>query len=129
MDVGNGVLQFERTILSASVRPVDPEHTSSTDQYDIFVFEVKGLAFLYHQVSEKSAREQLYDLRGSYLCGRCLYCGEFPVAPQVRCMMALLLLIGQKLEAPEIIDQLLDVQSNPRKPQYRYIHVLIQHSC
>lgn len=53
MDVGNGVLQFERTILSASVRPVNPEHTSSTDQYDIFVFEVKGLAFLYHQVSEK----------------------------------------------------------------------------
>lgn len=52
MDVGNGVLQFERTILSASVRPVNPEHTSSTDQYDVFVFEVKGLAFLYHQVSE-----------------------------------------------------------------------------
>lgn len=40
---------------------------------------------------------------------------------QVRCMMALLLLIGQKLEAPEIIDQLLDVQSNPRKPQYRLV--------
>lgn len=40
-------------------------------------------------------------------------------------MMALLLLIGQKLEVPEIIDQLLDVQSHPRKPQYRYIHVLI----
>lgn len=35
-------------------------------------------------------------------------------------MMALLLLIGQKLEAPEIINQLLDVQSNPRKPQYRW---------
>uniref|UniRef100_H3CY76 Pseudouridylate synthase 3 n=1 Tax=Tetraodon nigroviridis TaxID=99883 RepID=H3CY76_TETNG len=85
MDVGNGVLQFERTILSSSVTPVNPEHASSTDQYDIFVFEVRGLAFLYHQV---------------------------------RCMMALLLLIGQKLEAPEIINQLLDVQSNPRKPQY-----------
>lgn len=69
---------------------------------------------------EKSAGEQLYDL-----CGHCLYCGEFPVVPQVRCMMALLLLIGQKLEVPEVIDQLLDVQSNPRKPQYRYIHVLI----
>lgn len=50
MDVGNGVLQFERTILSASVRPVNPIHASSTDQYDIFIFEVKGLAFLYHQV-------------------------------------------------------------------------------
>ncbi|XP_074476324.1 tRNA pseudouridine(38/39) synthase [Sebastes fasciatus] len=85
MDVGNGVLQFERTILSASVKPVQPQHVSSTDQYDLFVFEIKGLAFLYHQV---------------------------------RCMMALLLLIGQKLEAPEIINQLVDVQSNPRKPQY-----------
>ncbi|MED6239686.1 hypothetical protein ATANTOWER_009666 [Ataeniobius toweri] len=85
MDVGNGVLQFERTILSASVRPVQPQQVSSTDQYDLFVFEIKGLAFLYHQV---------------------------------RCMMAVLLLIGQKLEAPEIIDELLDVKKNPRKPQY-----------
>ena len=50
MDVGNGVLQFERTILSASVKPAKPQLTSSTDQYDLFVFQVKGLAFLYHQV-------------------------------------------------------------------------------
>lgn len=85
MDVGNGVLQFERTILSASVRPANPQLVNSTDQYDLFVFEIKGIAFLYHQV---------------------------------RCMMAVLLLIGQKLEAPEIIDQLLDVKKNPRKPQY-----------
>ncbi|KAM9837566.1 tRNA pseudouridine(38/39) synthase isoform 2-T2 [Aulostomus maculatus] len=85
MDVGNGVLQFERTILSAVVRSVDPDPASSDDPYDLFFFEIKGLAFLYHQV---------------------------------RCMMALLLLIGQKLEAPEIINQLLDVQKNPRKPQY-----------
>ncbi|TMS22563.1 tRNA pseudouridine(38/39) synthase [Larimichthys crocea] len=67
------------------VKPVQPQHKSSTDQYDLFIFEIKGLAFLYHQV---------------------------------RCMMALLLLIGQKLEAPDIINQLLDVQNNPRKPQY-----------
>uniref|UniRef100_A0A3B5R8T6 Pseudouridylate synthase 3 n=1 Tax=Xiphophorus maculatus TaxID=8083 RepID=A0A3B5R8T6_XIPMA len=85
MDVGNGVLQFERTILSASVRPLQPQQVSSTEQYDLFVFEIKGLAFLYHQV---------------------------------RCMMAVLLLIGQKLEALEIINQLLDVEKTPRKPQY-----------
>ncbi|XP_054624947.1 tRNA pseudouridine(38/39) synthase isoform X2 [Dunckerocampus dactyliophorus] len=83
MDVGNGVLQFERTILSAAIKPVHPEHTA--DPYDLFIFELKGLAFLYHQV---------------------------------RCMMAVLLLIGQKLEAPEIINELLNVQNNPRKPQY-----------
>ncbi|KAM8876812.1 tRNA pseudouridine(38/39) synthase [Synchiropus picturatus] len=85
MDVGNGVLQFERTILSAGVLPTHPESESSTDPYNLFMFEVQGLAFLYHQV---------------------------------RCMMAVLLLIGQKLETPDVIDHLLDVQKNPRKPQY-----------
>ncbi|XP_055038823.2 tRNA pseudouridine(38/39) synthase isoform X1 [Misgurnus anguillicaudatus] len=85
MDVGNGVLQFQRTILSASVQPAQPEPTCSNDPHQLFVFQVKGLAFLYHQV---------------------------------RCMMAVLLLIGQKLESPEIINQLMDVEKNPRKPQY-----------
>ncbi|XP_061870057.1 tRNA pseudouridine(38/39) synthase isoform X2 [Colius striatus] len=37
---------------------------------------------------------------------------------QVRCMMAVLLLIGQGMESPEVIDQLLDVDRNPCKPQY-----------
>lgn len=85
MDVGNGVLQFERTILSASVRPAKSQSARSTDPYELFIFEIKGLAFLYHQV---------------------------------RCMMAVLLLIGQKLEDPDIIDQLMNVTKNPRKPQY-----------
>ncbi|XP_076826640.1 tRNA pseudouridine(38/39) synthase [Brachyhypopomus gauderio] len=84
MDVGNGVLQFQRTILSASVQPASTSHTSD-DPHHLYFFQVKGLAFLYHQV---------------------------------RCMMAVLLLIGQKLEVPEVIDQLLDIENNPRKPQY-----------
>lgn len=54
MDVGNGVLQFERTILSASVGPVVPRQTGGTDQCDIFMFEITGLAFLYHQVQRES---------------------------------------------------------------------------
>ena len=58
MDVGNGVLQFERTILSATVKPVQPEHISSTNQYDLFIFEIKGLAFLYHQVSKIKQKSQ-----------------------------------------------------------------------
>ncbi|MCJ1313838.1 hypothetical protein MMC25_007518 [Agyrium rufum] len=37
---------------------------------------------------------------------------------QVRCMVAVLFLIGQRLEQPEIIDSLLDVSSNDRKPVY-----------
>lgn len=45
----------------------------------------------------------------------------YGVISQVRCMMAVLLLIGQQLEAPEVIDQLLDVNKHPRKPQYRWV--------
>lgn len=52
MDVGNGVLQFQRTILSASVQLAQPSQATTTYSYDLFVFEVKGLAFLYHQVGE-----------------------------------------------------------------------------
>ena len=37
---------------------------------------------------------------------------------QVRHMVAILFLIGQELERPGLVDQLLDVQKNPLKPQY-----------
>ncbi|KAH0832571.1 putative pseudouridylate synthase [Fonsecaea pedrosoi] len=37
---------------------------------------------------------------------------------QVRCMVALLFLVGQGLEEPSIIDELLDVEKNPRRPTY-----------
>ena len=37
---------------------------------------------------------------------------------QVRHMVAILFLIGQGLEKPSLVDQLLDVNSNPRKPTY-----------
>ncbi|XP_058218445.1 uncharacterized protein LOC131329365 isoform X1 [Rhododendron vialii] len=38
---------------------------------------------------------------------------------QVRCMVAVLFLIGQGLESPNVVDALLDVDRTPRKPQYR----------
>ena len=37
---------------------------------------------------------------------------------QVRHMIAILLLIGQGLEKPELIKQLFDIKNNPEKPQY-----------
>ncbi|XP_020548060.1 tRNA pseudouridine(38/39) synthase isoform X2 [Sesamum indicum] len=37
---------------------------------------------------------------------------------QIRCMVAVLFLIGQGLESPNVIDELLDVERTPRKPQY-----------
>ncbi|KAL4559073.1 hypothetical protein LXL04_031206 [Taraxacum kok-saghyz] len=38
---------------------------------------------------------------------------------QVRCMVAVLFLIGQGLESPQVLDALLDVEKTPRKPQYK----------
>ncbi|KAI8124031.1 tRNA pseudouridine(38/39) synthase [Lucilia cuprina] len=37
---------------------------------------------------------------------------------QIRCIMAVLILIGQEKEEPEVITELLDVEKNPCKPQY-----------
>ncbi|XP_013175986.1 PREDICTED: tRNA pseudouridine(38/39) synthase [Papilio xuthus] len=37
---------------------------------------------------------------------------------QIRCIMGLLLLIGNGKEEPDIMSKLLDVENNPRKPQY-----------
>jgi tRNA pseudouridine38/39 synthase len=37
---------------------------------------------------------------------------------QVRCMVAVLFLVGQGLEKPEVVKELLDVERNPRRPQY-----------
>ena len=42
-------------------------------------------------------------------------CGatDCPV-PCARCMVAVLFLVGEGLEEPSVIDQLLDVETNPR---------------
>lgn len=38
---------------------------------------------------------------------------------QVRCMVAVLFLVGQGLESPSVVDSLLDITRVPRKPQYK----------
>jgi len=50
---------------------------------------------------------------------------------QVRCMVAILLLIGEKAEEESLITELLDVGKNPRKPLYRMAEPtgLVLHDC
>lgn len=88
MDVANGVINFQRTILSAQVQRVGQNlgEEGWQEPFQLCQFEVTGQAFLYHQV---------------------------------RCMMAVLFLIGQGMEKPEVIDELLNIEKNPQKPQYR----------
>lgn len=35
-------------------------------------------------------------------------------------MAAVLLMVGQRLEQPDIVQQLLDIEQSPCKPQYQY---------
>jgi len=50
---------------------------------------------------------------------------------QVRCMMAILFLVGQRLETPEIVRDLLDMQKYPTKPEYEmaYDIPLVLYDC
>ncbi|XP_029170311.1 tRNA pseudouridine(38/39) synthase [Nylanderia fulva] len=41
---------------------------------------------------------------------------------QIRCLMGILLLVGQRKEEPEIILKLLNVETCPQKPQYNMAH-------
>lgn len=84
MDVGNGVVEFTRSISSAVVTEIEPSSTESPG-YHLCELTIVGKAFLWHQI---------------------------------RCIVAVLFLVGEGQEKPEIIDELLDVEKHPRKPQY-----------
>ncbi|KAL8159959.1 hypothetical protein V2J09_001496 [Rumex salicifolius] len=65
---------------------------------ELWVFNIRGSAFLWHQV---------------------------------RCMVAVLFMIGQGLETADVIDAMLDTERVPRKPQYLMASEapLVLHSC
>jgi tRNA pseudouridine38/39 synthase len=50
---------------------------------------------------------------------------------QVRCMMAILFLVGQRMEEPEIVRDLLDMEKYPTKPEYEMAHdvPLVLYDC
>ncbi|XP_043217807.1 tRNA pseudouridine(38/39) synthase-like [Amphibalanus amphitrite] len=90
MDVGNGVIEYRRRLERVTITPVDGPAAGGgggggDGGYQMYQLEVRGNAFLWHQI---------------------------------RCMVAVLFLVGEGLEEPSVIDQLLDVETNPRKPQY-----------
>lgn len=88
MDVANGVVNFNRTILKASVRCIQ-ENVESTSGYDMCELTIISQAFLWHQI---------------------------------RCIMGILLLVGCGNEKPEVIQELLNIEECPKKPQYNLAH-------
>lgn len=76
LDGSKQITNHAREVYSAQILPLDD---------DFYVFDLKGTAFLWHQV---------------------------------RCMVAVMFLAGQKLESPSVVDELLDIEKYPSKPTY-----------
>lgn len=91
LDGSKQIVNHVREIISSKIIPHE------TDE-NYVIFDLKGLAFLWHQV---------------------------------RCMVAILLMVGQKLEKPSLIDELLDVERNPQRPAYAMAHdvPLVLYDC
>jgi len=83
MDVGNGVVDYKRSIFEADVKVVHCQDLMEPCPYDLCEVVVVGKAFLWHQI---------------------------------RCLVSVLMLVGEGKEEISVITQLLD-PSQP-KPQY-----------
>lgn len=101
VDGGKQITNFERRIFKADIEEV------SSDQTSALCF-VNG-ASLAPPGSEGSSCPKVYTftLHGSAFLWH-----------QVRCMVSVLFLVAQGLEKPSIITELLDVETNPRRPTY-----------
>jgi len=84
MDVGNGVIQFNRNIQSVEIKSLD-EGKENENGYSMYCLRLTGRAFLWHQI---------------------------------RCIVAVLFLVGNGKEEPSIIQELFDVEKNPRYLKY-----------
>lgn len=91
VDGSKQIKNFRRTILMSQIDPIE-------DMPNFYVFNLKGTAFLWHQV---------------------------------RCMIAVLLTVAQKLESPSIVNDLLNIEKYPSRPVYKMAHdiPLVLYDC
>lgn len=133
MDVGNGVVAFRRHITAVDLAVcrfcqmrnnksspnVSFNNTISTSSsQDCNEPNVTGNKaaenFLHLGVEERSVS----NTDDSYEICELTITGQAFLWHQIRCIVAVLFLIGQGRENPSIISELLDVDRHPRKPQY-----------
>eukprot|EP00049_Salpingoeca_infusionum_P011524 m.200442 g.200442 ORF g.200442 m.200442 type:complete len:424 (-) comp14959_c1_seq7:452-1723(-) len=99
-DVAGGITNYMRTIISAEIVPM--QHSTQIGG---------GVA----AAVDEHSPFQMYELR---IQGRAF------LWHQIRCIMAVLLLVGEEKETPQIVQQLLDIEATPAKPQYTMAHEL-----
>ncbi|KAI1411166.1 pseudouridine synthase [Hypoxylon sp. FL1857] len=104
IDPGKVNLKFDRTILESDIVEVKDAATA--------------LAFLNHDefkpasTSDVGPGETLPKVYYFHVRGTAF------LWHQIRCMVSILFMVGQGLEDPSVIDKLLDVEAEPRRPNY-----------
>ena len=112
IDPTKQLTDFTRRIFFSDVRPVSTE--SQPAAY------VRDTAYTHGLQRPESAEDGVlsFDRQGSPQVYEFVLHGSAFLWHQVRHMVAILFLIGQGLEKPELVDQLLDVSTNPCRPHY-----------
>jgi tRNA pseudouridine38/39 synthase len=147
MDVANGVVSYRRRIIAASLEIYAKDLSSYSCDTSVYnqngeclkILECDRTAVEYLGCPPKNVKRAV--------CGQCTNClsskapsendisrgkisgsgfdmceltivGQAFLWHQIRCIVAILFLIGQGRERADIIAELLDIDRNPRKPQY-----------
>lgn len=108
VDPSKQIDNFERRIYRSSIDEIEPHITPMgyLDKRHFTEFSGKGYN-REQKVTTSAFKVYAFTLFGSGFLWH-----------QVRHVVAILFLIGQGLEPPSLVNELLDVQKNPRKPQY-----------
>lgn len=112
LDASKQIKNFQRRIFFADIEELDPQK-GPVGYVDLTEFREHQDTLEKHVVNETAAstgttpKIYTFTLHGSAFLWH-----------QVRHMVAILFLIGQGLECPHLVDEMLDVENNPLKPQY-----------
>jgi len=102
MDVANGVIKYVRRILSVDIRSTS----------DIFQSRIGA------DCNTQQVKPVVSPTSDSYEMCEITISGLAFLWHQIRCIVAVLFMIGQGKEDPQIVADLLDVDKHPCKPQY-----------
>ena len=97
IDASKQITNFDRRIFHASIEPVSP---------------LSVPAFLSHSALQNPGTEAQPTMYAFVLHGSAF------LWHQVRSIVAILFLIGQRLESPSLVTELMDISKNPTRPKY-----------
>lgn len=112
LDLTKQISVFERMIYRADIELVDPKTNP------LGYIGQPGFRALENCPSQARTEPSETECPGTPQVYVFTLCGNAFLWHQVRHMMSILFLVGQGLESPSIVPELLDASKNPRKPGY-----------